>query len=294
MGWTARSRLQSPTQLHAAWRPRRSVLYRSASQLPAIPAVTWQRKPNPSPGNVPPCHAPRAPPDPTTLQTTRPALPSPPPSPPGPLHRVPHQRGGPLRQLPPRARPRDHLPGARRPPRAHGQPPVPRLPGAAKLRLAAGQAHRVGRGPQPGGAAGGREGKRWWGPTGARWRGRQVARVLGRCRWAVRRVVPRCAWYSGWLACAVARWPHPLRSPLLAAPLPKARPTLLPFRSPQALNRMSRALDELVITGVPTTAPFHKLIMGHEAFRRGEVGAWGCVLGGCCAQKAKPFVPSSS
>lgn len=39
----------------------------------------------------------------------------------------------------------------------------------------------------------------------------------------------------------------------------------------QALNRMSRALDELVITGVPTTAPFHKLIMGHEAFRRGEV-----------------------
>ncbi|KAG2497532.1 hypothetical protein HYH03_004680 [Edaphochlamys debaryana] len=39
----------------------------------------------------------------------------------------------------------------------------------------------------------------------------------------------------------------------------------------QAISRMQRALDELVITGVPTTAPFHKLIMANEAFKRGEV-----------------------
>ena len=34
---------------------------------------------------------------------------------------------------------------------------------------------------------------------------------------------------------------------------------------------MSRALDELVITGVPTTAPFHKLILATEAFKAGDV-----------------------
>ncbi|KAJ9534826.1 hypothetical protein QJQ45_017286 [Haematococcus lacustris] len=39
----------------------------------------------------------------------------------------------------------------------------------------------------------------------------------------------------------------------------------------QAMNRMVRALDEMVITGVPTTAGFHKLILQHPAFRAGEV-----------------------
>lgn len=34
---------------------------------------------------------------------------------------------------------------------------------------------------------------------------------------------------------------------------------------------MLRALDETVICGVPTTAPFHKLILNHEAFKRGDV-----------------------
>lgn len=34
---------------------------------------------------------------------------------------------------------------------------------------------------------------------------------------------------------------------------------------------MLRALDETVITGVPTTAGYHKLILNHEAFRRGDV-----------------------
>jgi acetyl-CoA carboxylase biotin carboxylase subunit len=34
---------------------------------------------------------------------------------------------------------------------------------------------------------------------------------------------------------------------------------------------MLRALDETVITGVPTTGPFHKLILNNEAFRAGDV-----------------------
>jgi hypothetical protein len=34
---------------------------------------------------------------------------------------------------------------------------------------------------------------------------------------------------------------------------------------------MLRALDELVITGVPTTASFHKLILQTEAFKNGDV-----------------------
>jgi acetyl-CoA carboxylase, biotin carboxylase subunit len=34
---------------------------------------------------------------------------------------------------------------------------------------------------------------------------------------------------------------------------------------------MLRALDETVITGVPTTAPFHKLILNHHAFKAGDV-----------------------
>jgi len=39
----------------------------------------------------------------------------------------------------------------------------------------------------------------------------------------------------------------------------------------QAITRMLRALDETVITGVPTTAGFHKLILNHEEFRAGNV-----------------------
>jgi acetyl-CoA carboxylase biotin carboxylase subunit len=31
------------------------------------------------------------------------------------------------------------------------------------------------------------------------------------------------------------------------------------------------ALDETVITGVPTTGPFHKLILNHHAFKEGKV-----------------------
>jgi hypothetical protein len=34
---------------------------------------------------------------------------------------------------------------------------------------------------------------------------------------------------------------------------------------------MLRALDEMVITGVPTTAGFHKLILNHPEFRAGNV-----------------------
>jgi hypothetical protein len=64
-------------------------------------------------------------------------------------------------------------PSAKRPPRPHGQPPVPRLPGAPQLRLAAGQAHRVGRGPQRGGCGARGPGLGWAGPVlGASARGR--------------------------------------------------------------------------------------------------------------------------
>jgi len=39
----------------------------------------------------------------------------------------------------------------------------------------------------------------------------------------------------------------------------------------QAITRMLRALDETVIAGVPTTGPFHKLILNHHAFKAGNV-----------------------
>jgi acetyl-CoA carboxylase biotin carboxylase subunit len=38
----------------------------------------------------------------------------------------------------------------------------------------------------------------------------------------------------------------------------------------EALARMRRALDELVIDGVKTTAGFHQLLLGHEQFQKGE------------------------
>ena len=40
---------------------------------------------------------------------------------------------------------------------------------------------------------------------------------------------------------------------------------------PAAVRRMARALDELVIAGVPTSVPFHRRVMRHEAFRAGEL-----------------------
>ncbi|MEG6615899.1 acetyl-CoA carboxylase biotin carboxylase subunit [Peptococcaceae bacterium 1198_IL3148] len=39
----------------------------------------------------------------------------------------------------------------------------------------------------------------------------------------------------------------------------------------QAIARMERALDELIVEGVPTTAPFHKKILSNAFYRRGEV-----------------------
>jgi acetyl-CoA/propionyl-CoA carboxylase biotin carboxyl carrier protein len=38
----------------------------------------------------------------------------------------------------------------------------------------------------------------------------------------------------------------------------------------EAIARMERALDDYIIEGVATTIPFHKKIMGHDAFRAGE------------------------
>ncbi|BCV21785.1 acetyl-CoA carboxylase biotin carboxylase subunit [Moorella sp. Hama-1] len=38
-----------------------------------------------------------------------------------------------------------------------------------------------------------------------------------------------------------------------------------------AINRMSGALKEMVIEGIPTTIPFHLQIMGNAFFRRGEI-----------------------
>ena len=37
-----------------------------------------------------------------------------------------------------------------------------------------------------------------------------------------------------------------------------------------AINRMLRALDELKVTGIPTTAPFHQKILRHPSFASGE------------------------
>ncbi|MFQ6093460.1 MAG: acetyl-CoA carboxylase biotin carboxylase subunit, partial [bacterium] len=39
----------------------------------------------------------------------------------------------------------------------------------------------------------------------------------------------------------------------------------------EAIGRMERALEELVIEGVPTTVPFHQRVIRDERFRRGEV-----------------------
>jgi acetyl-CoA carboxylase, biotin carboxylase subunit len=39
----------------------------------------------------------------------------------------------------------------------------------------------------------------------------------------------------------------------------------------QALERMSAALERLEVSGVPTTAPFHKQVLVHEDFRAGRV-----------------------
>jgi acetyl/propionyl-CoA carboxylase alpha subunit len=40
---------------------------------------------------------------------------------------------------------------------------------------------------------------------------------------------------------------------------------------PQALARMSRALDELVITGVATNQAFHRRLMSDTAFQNGAI-----------------------
>ncbi len=39
----------------------------------------------------------------------------------------------------------------------------------------------------------------------------------------------------------------------------------------EAIHRMERALSELRIEGVKTTVPFHRLLLGHEGFRTGQV-----------------------
>jgi acetyl-CoA carboxylase biotin carboxylase subunit len=39
----------------------------------------------------------------------------------------------------------------------------------------------------------------------------------------------------------------------------------------EAITRMARALDELRIDGLTTSVPFHRKVMGHEAFRRGDL-----------------------
>jgi acetyl-CoA carboxylase biotin carboxylase subunit len=40
---------------------------------------------------------------------------------------------------------------------------------------------------------------------------------------------------------------------------------------PRALARMRRALEELIVQGVRTTAPFHLQVLAHPAFRDGDV-----------------------
>lgn len=45
----------------------------------------------------------------------------------------------------------------------------------------------------------------------------------------------------------------------------------------EAMTRMKRCLDEVVIVGVPTTIPFHKLIFEVEAFKEGNVDTGFCL-----------------
>ncbi|KDD75596.1 L chain of carbamoyl-phosphate synthase [Helicosporidium sp. ATCC 50920] len=54
---------------------------------------------------------------------------------------------------------------------------------------------------------------------------------------------------------------------------------------PAAIARMKRALQELVVVGVPTTAPYHLLLLDHPAFVRGDVDT------GFIAKYAEDLVP---
>jgi acetyl-CoA carboxylase biotin carboxylase subunit len=42
------------------------------------------------------------------------------------------------------------------------------------------------------------------------------------------------------------------------------------FSREEVIDKMSRALDELIIEGIHTTVPFHKALMRNERFRRGD------------------------
>jgi acetyl-CoA carboxylase biotin carboxylase subunit len=39
----------------------------------------------------------------------------------------------------------------------------------------------------------------------------------------------------------------------------------------EAVNRARRALDEFIVVGIPTTIPFHQVVVENEYFQRGEV-----------------------
>jgi acetyl-CoA carboxylase biotin carboxylase subunit len=39
----------------------------------------------------------------------------------------------------------------------------------------------------------------------------------------------------------------------------------------EAVNRARRALDEFIVVGIPTTIPFHQVVVDNEYFQRGEV-----------------------
>lgn len=39
----------------------------------------------------------------------------------------------------------------------------------------------------------------------------------------------------------------------------------------EAINRARRALDEFMVVGIPTTIPFHQMVIENEYFQKGEV-----------------------
>ena len=85
-----------------------------------------------------------------------------------------------------------------------------------------------------------------------------------------------------WAGMEITRYYDPLLAKVVAAGSTRD----------EAVARMSAALREMVVTGVPTTIPFHRWALAHPAFRSGEYDtgfvdtAWGARRGGAAWRAA--------